>query len=575
MKDQARERDRRVLPALAVSALLVLVSAAPEKPADIVFLHGAIETMDASRSWAESVAVRGGRIAYVGPSSGASALRGPRTRVIDLGGKMMLPGFHDAHVHPVSGGMELSLCNLNGLKTAEQVFEAIRKYALDHPKEPWIVGGGWDLPVFPGGNPTRRQLDAIVPDRPASLSAADGHSSWVNTRALEAAGITRATPDPPDGRIERDAEGNPSGTLRESAAGLVSRRIPKPAAAAYAEGLRRGLEMASRFGITSIIEADADDDILAAYAEAERAGRLTARVVACLSVDTAKGPEQVAALARKRRDYTRGRLRATAAKIFADGVIESETAALLAPYLDRPGWAGKPRLEPEAFALLATALDRERFQIHVHAIGDRAIRMALDALEAARRTNGPRDARPLIAHLELLDPRDIPRFRRLGVLADFQPLWAFADSYIRDLTIPRLGPERSRWLYPIGSVAASGAVVVAGSDWSVSSMNPLDAIQVAVTRQDPEGERGAAFLPEERVGLPEILAAYTIGGAYAAFEEKETGSIEAGKAADLVVLDRDLFEIPPEEIHRAHVLLTMLEGREIWRDPSFPGTGAR
>jgi len=564
------------MPALAAASFFAFASAgAPEKPADLVFLHGAIETMDASRSWAEAVAVRGGRIAYVGSASGAAALRGPQTRVIDLGGKMMLPGFHDAHVHPVSGGMELALCNLNGLKTPEQVFEAIRKYAAEHPKEPWIVGGGWDLPVFPGGNPTRRQLDAIVPDRPASLSAADGHSCWVNTKALEAAGVTRATPDPANGRIERDAEGNPSGTLRESAAGLVSRHIPKPVAADYAEGLRRGLEMANRFGITSLIEADADDDVLTAYAAAERAGRLSARVVACLAVDTSKGPEQISALARKRRDHSRGRLRATAAKIFADGVIESETAALLAPYLDRPDWAGKPRLEPEAFARLATALDRERFQIHVHAIGDRAIRMALDALEAARRANGPRDARPLIAHLELLDPQDIPRFRRLGVLADFQPLWAFADSYIRELTIPKLGPERSRWLYPIGSFAASGAVVVAGSDWSVSSMNPLDAIQVAVTRQDPEGEPGAAFLPQERLALPEILAAYTVGGAYAAFEEKETGSIEVGKAADLVVLDRNLFEIPPEEIHRSRVLLTMLEGREVWRDPSFPATGVR
>lgn len=566
---------RRFASAFLVSLPAAFAAAGAQKPADVVLTHAAVYTMDAARSWAEAVAVRAGRIVYVGPSSGAGAFQGPRTRVVDLAGKMILPGFHDAHVHPVTGGMELALCNLNGLKTRDQVFEAIRKYATDHPKAAWIVGGGWDLPIFPGGNPTRAELDAIVPDRPACLSAADGHSSWVNTKALESAGVTHATPDPANGRIERDAEGNPSGTLRESAAGLVSKHVPRPAAKDYAEGLRRGLEMANRFGITSLIEADAGDEVLAAYAEAGRSGRLTARVVACLSVDGSKGPEQVAELARKRLSYTRGRLRATAAKIFADGVIEAETAALLEPYLDRPGWAGKPNIEPEAFARLAAALDREGFQIHVHAIGDRAVRMSLDALEAARRSNGPRDARPLIAHLELIDPQDIPRFRRLRVLADFQPLWAFADPYIRDLTVPKLGPERSRWLYPIGSVARSGAVVVGGSDWSVSSMNPLDAIQVAVTRRDPEEGAGPAFLPEERSGLSEMLAAYTIGGAYASFEEKRTGSIEVGKAADLIVLDRNLFEVPPEQIHEARVLLTLLEGREIWREPSFRAAAAR
>jgi len=239
--------------------------------------------------------------------------------------------------------------------------------------------------------------------------------------------------------------------------------------------------------------------------------------------------------------------------------------------LDRPGYAGKPDLEADAFARLAAAIDKARFQIHIHAIGDRAIRMSLDALEAARRENGPRDARPLLAHLELIDPQDIPRFRRIGVIADFQPLWAYADSYIKELTIPKLGPERSRWLYPIGSVAASGAVVAGGSDWSVSSMNPLEAIQVAVTRRGPEEGAGPAFLPEERIDLPSAIAAYTIAGAYSAFEEKETGSIEVGKAADLVVLDRNVFDVPPERIHEAKVLLTLLEGREVFRGPGFVG----
>jgi predicted amidohydrolase YtcJ len=565
---KAAATSRRLL-LLAISGLFAAGAAPAEKPADLILTGGAIYTVDAARSWAGAVAVRGGRIAYVGTAAGAKRWIGPSTRVIDLAGKMVLPGFHDAHVHPVEGGMALALCNVTDLKTKEAVFDAIRKYAAEHPKAPWIVGSGWDLPLFPDANPSRRDLDALVPDRPAEITSADGHSSWVNSKALEIAGVTRATQDPPNGRIERDSSGEPTGTLRESATSLVSRHVPEATPAEYSEGLRRGIELANRLGITSLIEANADDRILATYAEAERAGRLTARVLASLSVNTTRGPEQVAELEKKREASTHGRLRATAVKIFADGVIEAETAAMLAPYLDRPGWSGKPNLEPEAFDRLATALDAKGFQIHIHAIGDRAVRMSLDALEAARKANGPRDARPLIAHLEVIEPEDIPRFRRLGVVADFQPLWAFADPYIKDLTLPKLGPERSRWIYPIGSVAASGGVVAGGSDWSVSSMNPLKAIEVAVRRQDPDAPAGEPFLPEERIALPEAIAAYTIAGAYAAFEEKETGSLEAGKAADLIVLDRNLFEIPPGQISEVKVLLTLLEGKSVFRDPAF------
>jgi predicted amidohydrolase YtcJ len=483
---------------------------------------------------------------------------------------MVLPAFHDAHVHPVSGGMELAQCNLNGLDSKEKVFEAIRKYAAAHPKDPWILGGGWDLPLFPGGNPTRQELDAIVPDRPALLSSSDGHSSWANTKALAIAGITKATPDPPAGRIERDSQGNPSGTLRETADEAVEAKAPQPTAREYEEGLARGLEMANRFGITSFVEANAGDEILAAYGAAEKKGTLNARVIVSLAVDETGGPGQVEGLARKREAFTRGRLRATAAKIFADGVIEAGTASMLEPYLDPAGSLGKPNLGPDAFNPLATALDRAGFQIHIHAIGDRGIRESLDALAAARKANGPRDARPLLAHIQLIEPPDIPRFRQLGAIADFQPLWAWADPFIKELTIPRLGPERSRWIYPIRSVFETGAVVAGGSDWSVSSMNPLDAIQIAITRRGLTEPPGPAFIPEERVGLPEMLAAYTIAGAWAMFQEKETGSLEVGKAADVIVLDRNLFEIPPEEIHSAKVLWTLLEGREVWRDPAFP-----
>jgi hypothetical protein len=538
-------------------------------PADLLFIHGAVQTMDAARSWATSVAVGRGRIVYVGTDADATRWRGPTTRVVDLAGRMLLPGFHDSHVHPVSSGIEMARCDLTAFTTREEVFAEIRRYAAAHPKDPWIIGSGWALPIFPGANPTRRELDQLVPDRPAYMTAADGHSAWVNTKALEIAGVTRETKDPPNGRIERDASSEPTGTLRESAKSLVADRLPKPTAEMFRDGLARGLEIANRYGITSLIEADADEEILEAYGDFEGRGKLTARVVASLAVDVARGPEQVAKLEALRTRYTRGRLHASAAKIFADGVVESETAALLEPYLDRPGWSGEPNLSPEAFGRLAVALDRAGFQIHVHAIGDRAVRMSLDALEAARNANGPRDARPLIAHLELIDPHDIPRFRKLDVLPDFQPLWAYEDAYIRDLTVPQLGPERSRWIYPIASVVRTGAVVVAGSDWNVSSIDPLEAIQVAVTRRDPNDPSSRTFLPEERVDLMTILAAYTINGAYASHEEKETGSIEPGKAADLVVLDKNLFEIPPEEIHEAKVLWTLLEGAEVYRQAAY------
>ena len=276
-----------------------------------------------------------------------------------------------------------------------------------------------------------------------------------------------------------------------------------------------------------------------------------------------------------RAKYAGKRLRTNAVKIFSDGVLETRTAAVLEPYVGFPDDLGKPNLEPEAFGPLATALDKEGFQIHVHAIGDRAIRMSLDALEAARTANGPRDARHHLAHIELIDPADIPRFRGSDVIANFQPLWANGDKYLTELTEPKLGPARSRWLYPIGSVVASGAPFAFGSDWSVSSMNPLEGIEVAVTRRQPSEGPGAAWLPEERIPLPDAIAAYTIRGAYLDFSEKETGSIEVGKAADLVVLDRNLFEIPPSQIHEAKVLLTLLEGKEVYRAPGSERGPAR
>jgi predicted amidohydrolase YtcJ len=564
---------RSVVLGLIAAFCILAVSASPSpspRPAELVLSGAAVYTVDGARSWAQAVAVSGGRIVFVGSDSGAKAWIGPRTKVLELSGKMVLPAFHDSHVHPVSGGVEALECDLNGLATPAAILEKVKRYAGEHAAAPWIRGGGWDLTVFPDGSPSKAVLDAIVPDRLVYLSASDGHSVWVNSKALALAGVTEETPDPPYGRIERDpATGEPSGTLREDAAELVGRLLPKRSARECVEGLREALRRANGFGLTSLVEASASEEDLEAYATLAARGELTARVLASLRVDTDKGLSEVPRLTALRKKYAGKRLRTNAVKIFADGVLETRTAAVLEPYVGFPGDRGKPNLTPEAFGALAIALDREGFQIHVHAIGDGAIRMALDAVEAARKANGVRDSRHHLAHIELIDPADIPRFRRLAVIANFQPFWANGDRYLTELTEPKLGPERSRWLYPIASVVASGSEVAFGSDWSVSSMNPFDGIEVAVTHRQPSEGPGQAWLPEERIALPEAIAAYTIRGAYLDFSEKETGSIEVGKAADLAVLDRNLFEIPASRIHEAKVLLTLLEGKEVHRASGF------
>jgi predicted amidohydrolase YtcJ len=537
-------------------------------PADLVFRGGAIYTVDTAQPWVHAVAVRGGRIVYAGDERGLKRWIGDGTRTIDLTGRSLLPGFHDSHVHPVTSGIELGICDISDAGTRQEILAAISRCARQSAGKTWVTGSGWALPPFPHANPNRRTLDSLIPDRPAFFGSADEHSAWVNTRALALAHITRATPDPPHGRIERDPKtGEASGTLRESAVHLVDRMTPPRNAAEYEAGAKQGLAMASRFGITSVQEASADSMVMNAYASLEKRGELNVRVNAALYVDPERGVEQVKDLVTLRNRYTGTLVHARSAKMFADGVVEARTAFLLAPYSDGSGSVGDPNFAPPRFDSLAIALDKAGFQIHVHAIGDGAVHEALDAFEAVRKVNGARDSRHQIAHLELIDSMDVPRFRELGVYADFQPLWAYRDDYIAILTEPALGPERSQRLYPIGDVIRSGATVVAGSDWGVSSMNPLEAIQVAVTRRDPSDTTvGPIWLPEQLANLPQMIAAYTLNGARVDFTEQETGSIQVGKWADLVVLDHDLFNTPPTRVHTVRVLHTYLGGREVYRD---------
>jgi predicted amidohydrolase YtcJ len=536
-------------------------------PADFVLRDAVVYTVDSTKPRAQAVVVDDGRIAYVGSNDSAQAFVGPETEVIHLTGRMVLPGFQDTHVHPVSGGIELGQCDLNAATTLDDVRRVVSECGRRDPKAPWVRGGGWALPIFPDANPRRALLDSLVPDRPAYLSAADGHSAWVNSRALALAGVDRTTRDPANGRIERDATGAPSGTLREDAMRLVSRSLPPYSPEDYSAGLERGLAMAARFGITTLHEASATEPIALAYARADSLGQLTARSIVSLLVDTdAPADSEVRRLSALRARTSRGRVQAVAAKIFLDGVIEAHTAALLAPYLDRRGHRGTLNVAPAKFDTLVEKLDSAGFKVHVHAIGDRAIRVALDGFARQHARDSGRGPRHIVAHIQLFDPADIPRFARLRVVANFQPLWAYRDSYISDLTEPKLGPERSRYLYPIASVMKSGAMVAAGSDWSVSSMNPLEAIQVGVTRRALADSTGDGWLPEQRVDLAAMLRAYTLGGALASDDDSVRGTLTRGKAADLIVLSDDLFSVPPHRIAQTRVLLTMMGGRVVYRD---------
>ena len=536
--------------------------------ADLALTGGRIYTVDAKRSWAEAVAIRGGRIVFVGSDEDAKAHIGPDTKVVELEGRLVMPGFQDAHIHPISAGLEAQSCDLNGLETVEEYLVVIKQYADAHPDAAWITGGGWLMSAFgPGALASRKLLDGVVPDRPVYLSSADGHTVWVNTKALDVGGITNKTPDPPDGRIDREPKtGSAVGSLQEGASRLVASKMPSVSDEQREAGLRYAVKYLNGFGITAIQDASVNEEDLKTYRKLDDAGDLTLHVIGSIWWEREEGVEQIEGMKRLRSEYTKGHVDAGTVKIMQDGVMENYTAAMLEPYLIPSKSRGIPMVDPDKLKTAVTQLDAAGFQVHFHAIGDAAIRQSLDAVEAARKANGDLGHRHHISHLQLIDAADIPRFRELGVVANFQPLWAYADEYITELTIPFLGPERSAHMYPIGSVQKSGATVAFGSDWSVSSPNPFEEMETAVTRLGALGETTEPFLPEEAITLPEAIAAFTINAAYTNRLDKDTGSIEAGKRADLVVLDRNLFEIPASEMSDVKALVTLFEGKPVHGD---------
>ncbi|MBX3092080.1 MAG: amidohydrolase [Cryobacterium sp.] len=542
--------------------------------ADTVFAGGKVFTSDNVRSTASAVAVTADRIVAVGHDDVREFI-GPKTEVVDLAGRMLVPGFQDAHVHPVWGGLDMLRCDLGDIHSRAGYLDRIGDYARSHPELEWILGGGWSMSGFPGGTPLASDLDTVVPDRPAFLPNRDGHGAWVNSRALQLAGLTKDSPDPSDGRIERDADGNPTGTLHEGAMALVNHLLPRTEDSQLVEALLVGQSYLHSFGITGWQDAiigfygDAGD-AGPAYRTASEQGSLTGRVVGAIWWDRTRGVEQIPDLVAKRDAYSHGGFRATSIKIMQDGVAENFTAAMIDPYLDGHGHPtindGMSFVPPEVLAEAAPALDALGFQLHFHAIGDRAVRESLDAIQAAIAANGRNDHRHHIAHIQVVHPDDVPRFRELGVVANMQSLWAALEPQMVELTLPFLGEPRSSWQYPFGDLLRSGATLAAGSDWSVSTPDPMAAIHVAVNRKSAPGHSEGdfdVFLPEQSIDLGTSITAYTAGSAHVNHLD-DCGSIEVGKLADLAVLDRDPFVHPALEIGETRVLQTFVGGTRVF-----------
>ena len=557
---------------------------------EIIFRNGAV--FDGRMFLPESTCVRvsGGIITEVGPAhevAGPGRLTG--VNVVDLDSGTLLPGFTDAHVHPVYAGDQLRRCNLREGRTAQDYLDIIAVYAAAHPDAEWITGGGWSMDAFPRGLPRREPLDAVTGNRPAFFPNRDGHGAWVNTAALRLAGIDAATPDPADGRIERDADGEPSGALQEGAADLVSRLLPETSDADWDAALAAAQEYLLSLGITGWQDAiigsfDGARDNLPVYLRAAEAGRLAVNVTGALWWDREQGLDQLPELLHRRGTARAGglegvqglegtgRFRATSVKMMLDGVAETHTAAMLEPYLDADGCTtqdtGLDFIDPAELPRYVTALDHEGFQVHFHALGDRAVRNALDAIEAARAANGVAGPRHHLAHLQVVHPDDIGRFAALSATANIQALWATHEPQMDVLTIPFLGERRAGWQYPFGSLHAAGAALAAGSDWSVSSPNPLWAAHVAVNRSLPPGAGyggGDPFLPGQALDLPTFLAAYTSGSAGVNGFGEVTGAIRAGLDADFAVIDADLRHIPAAEIGTAAVIATWIRGRLVYQ----------
>lgn len=571
----------RNLLGVAVVVLLSCFSFAQSsrRTADIVLLHAHIYTVNVRQPWAEALAVGDGKILAVGTDHQIAAYRGASTKVVDGKGRLVLPGFTDCHAHFLDGSFTLQQVNLDDAKTINEIVQRVKVYADAHPKDPWVLGRGWMYPVFGvSGLPDKKHLDAILPGRPVYLESYDGHTWWANSKALEAAHITGDTPNPPGGEIVRDpVTGRPTGAVKEDAADAVVRRaIPEPSREAKLQAMRAGMKHANQFGVVRVhvpgsVYAHQDDlhsvDLLD---ELRRSGELTLRFYLAYRLDPPEmSDRQQAEILQMRDRYHDDWIAAGAAKFFLDGVIETHTAAMLAPYSNAPLLSGDLLWDPEKYKRFVAELDQHGIQVFTHAIGDRAIRLALDAYEAAVKKNGTKDARHRIEHIEDASAVDIPRFGRLGVIASMQPLHAYPDEDALKSWQPSVGAERAQRAWAWHGIQAAGGVLAFGSDWPIVTLSPWPGLQNAVTRETTEGQPKGGWIPAQRISLAEAIKGYTLNAAFAGHREKTEGSLEPGKLADLIVVSQNVFKVDPLKIGETRVLLTMVGGQIVYCSDNY------
>jgi len=547
--------------------------------ADTILLNARIYTVDASHPWAEALAVRGGKIIAVGANNEIARYRGPNTNLIDVKSRLVLPGFTDCHVHFMEGSLLLRQIYLNDAKTIADIQTRVKTYAAEHPNEAWLLGRGWNYPVFaPSGMPDKKYLDEIVPDRPVYLDGFDGHTYWANSKALELAYISKDTPNPPGGEFVRNPKtGEPTGAIKEDPADAVIRRaIPEPNREQKLKTLQAGIELANQLGLTRVhglSEVDAlRDDLqnVGLLQELQREGKLTVRFYLAHRLSPPEvTTQQLQDIIEERHRIDDEWISAGAVKFFMDGVIETHTAAMLAPYTDDPSLSGQLLWDPERYKQFVAELDRRGIQIFTHAIGDRGIRTALDGYEYAAKVNGTKDRRHRIEHIEDVSAADIPRFGKLGVIASMQPLHAYPDEDTLKSWAPNIGPERAERGWAWRSIQSAGGVLAFGSDWPVVTLSPWPGLQNAVTRQTTEGEPKGGWIPSERLSLEDAIKGYTLNAAFAGHREKTEGSIEPGKVADLIVVSQDLFKIDPSKIAETKALLTIVDGKTVYKSTDF------
>ena len=545
-----------------------------EKIPKLIFINGSVYTVDNKRSWAQAIVIAGEEIVFVGSNDGAESYIDSNTAVIDLKRKMVLPGFVDAHAHP-SDAMDLvGNISLYSGDSPEDYMKTITEFVDNHPEREFYRGSGWADTFFPNHGPRKETLDEILPERPIAIVSYDLHSMWVNSTTLEKAQITKDTPDPDSGRIERDPEtGVPSGTLRETAFKLIENVIPDHPIADIKNALLAYQDMAAEAGITLTHDAMLDLRSITAFNELASKDLLKMRFRGSITMDSDEDLEQqITMVINEREKNAHPYFQTPGAKIFVDGVVEGGTAYLLEPYQHKPEFQGEPIWDAERLSEASVALDKEKIQIHLHVIGDAAARITLDALKKARKANGKRDSRHMVTHLQLVEPDDVLRFRDLDVICIPQPFWFKIDEYYHELALPYLGKERADRQYPMGSFIDAGVIMASASDFPCTiPFDPLIAIQTGITRSSTSIPDGEVLWPEERVSLEDMIVSFTYNGAYANFLENELGSLEVGKKADLIILEDNLFEIPVDQITETKVLLTMVEGNVVYQAADFAG----